>query len=112
MKMHRNSKLFLAAVFVGCASGLTSVNAGSVPLGPPSPIGQAIPSTQPSTAVTGFDPFTLSAISSGQGASVAVPVVADKSDKKDRSPGDKDKDHDHDGKGDNDNDGDGAKKGK
>jgi hypothetical protein len=101
MMMHRNSKLFLAAVFVGCASGLANVNASSTPLGPPSPIGLAIPSTQPSTPLaqapaSGFDPFTLSTISGGQAATVAVPIVADKSQKPDRSPGDKDKDHDKD----------------
>jgi hypothetical protein len=111
MKMHRNSKMFLAAVLVGSVSGLASANAGSTPLGPPSPIGLAVLSTPAVTQapVSSIDPFTLSTISSGQGAAVVVAVVADKSQKTDRSPGDKD--HDHDGKGDNDNDGDGGNNG-
>jgi hypothetical protein len=95
--MHRKSKVLLAAVFIGCAGGLVNANAGSTPLGPPSPIGNAIPSTQPATQApaSGFDPFTLSTISGGQGASVVVAAVADKSQKPDRSPGDKDHGHGH-----------------
>lgn len=98
--MHRNSKMFLAAVLVGSASGLASANAGSTPLGPPSPIGLAVLSTLPAAKApaSGIDPFTLSTISSGQGAAVvAVAKVADKSEKPDRSPGDKD--HGHNGNG-------------
>jgi hypothetical protein len=47
MKMHRNSKLFLAAVFIGCASGIASADNDKKQLGPPSPIGKVIAYTPP-----------------------------------------------------------------
>lgn len=134
--MPRTSKLFLAAVLIGCGSGLASAG-NTKQLGPPSPVGKVIPDVPPlvltlsktsvpygppslltplvtKTPAFDFDPFTLSTSGNksdkgdknDKSAPVFVAVVCDDSHRPDRSPGDKDHDHDHDGKGDHDAKGD------
>lgn len=50
--MHRTTKLFLAAVFMGCASGLARADDKHVQYGPPSPIGKAVPYVPPPAPVS------------------------------------------------------------